>query len=196
MLKIILSAFSTGFAITAFSLYFKDILVLKTKPHAYTWLIWAMTYGTAAAGVWYGGGGLGALSLTLGTFFNISVFIFSLKYGTKNITRSDTFILFLALAAIAVWIQLKKPLVSVILVTAIDLIGYVPSFRKSYAEPWSEALAPWLLFSVANMFALLALTEYNPLTMMYLVAITIANMSLFFFCVLRRRFIPRSGEYS
>jgi hypothetical protein len=187
--KIILTIIATIIGVAAFFPYLRDTFSLKTKPHAYTWLIWAITQGTAVFGIWYGGGGWGALNLTVGTLFVIAVFLFSLKYGTKNITKSDTAILIAALSAIVVWWQLDKPLISVIMVSVIDVIGYVPSFRKSYQEPWSETLISWILFSVSNIFAILALKEYNLLTVTYLAAITSVNIALFLFCFFRRQFV-------
>ncbi len=191
-IKIILTLVATLIGIVAFLLYFKDTFSLKTKPHVYTWLIWAITQGTAVFGIWYGGGGWGALELTVGTLFVIAVFLFSLKYGTKNITKSDMVILIAALAAIVVWWQLHQPLISVLMVSAIDVIGYVPSFRKSYEEPWSETLISWMLFSASNIFAISALKEYNALTVTYLAAITSANIALLFICYFRRQLIPES----
>lgn len=189
--KIILSIIATVIGVAAFLPYLRDTFSLKTKPHVYTWLIWAITQGTAVFGIWYGGGGWGALNLTVGTLFVVAVSLFSLKYGTKNITKSDTAILLAALSAIIVWWQLGEPLISVMMVSAIDVIGYIPSFRKSYQEPWSETLISWILFSVSNIFAILALKEYNLLTVTYLAAITTANIALFFVCFFRRQFIPK-----
>ncbi len=189
--KIILTVIATVIGVAAFFPYLRDTFSLKTKPHAYTWLIWAITQGTAVLGIWYGGGGWGALNLTVGTLFVIAVFLFSLNYGTKNITKTDTAILIAALSAILVWWQLDQPLISVIMVSAIDVIGYIPSFRKSYQEPWSETLVSWMLFSVSNIFAILALKEYNLLTVTYLTAITSANIALFLVCYFRRRLIPK-----
>lgn len=191
-IKIILTIIATIICVVAFFPYFKDTFSLKTRPHTYTWLIWAITQGTAVFGIWYGGGGWGALNLTVGTLFVIAVFLFSLKYGTKNITKSDTAILIVALSAIVVWWQLDKPLISVMMISAIDVIGYIPSFRKSYQEPWSETLISWILFSVSNIFAILALKEYNLLTVTYLVAITSTNIALFLLCFFRRQIIPKS----
>lgn len=190
-IKIIFTIIATAVGVFAFFPYLRDIFLLKTKPHVYTWLIWSITQGTAVFGIWYGGGSWGALNLTVGTIFVIIVFLFSLKHGTKNITKSDTAILIVAFCAILVWWLLDQPLISVIMVSVIDIIGYIPSFRKSYQEPWSETLVSWALFSVSNIFAILALSEYNLLTTTYLVAITLANISLFTFCFLRRTFIPK-----
>src|SRR3989304_3466609 len=189
--KIILTVIATAIGVVAFFPYLRDTFSLKTKPHAYTWLIWAITQGTAVFGIWYGGGGWGALNLTIGTLFVIVVFLFSIKYGTKNITKSDTAILIAALSAIIVWWRLDQPLISVIMISVIDVIGYIPSFRKSYQEPWSETLISWILFSTSNIFAILALEEYNLLTVTYLAAITSANIALFLFCFFRRQFVPK-----
>ena len=189
--KIILTVIATAIGVVAFFPYLRDTFSLKTKPHAYTWLIWAITQGTAVFGIWYGGGGWGALNLTIGTLFIIVVFIFSIKYGTKNITKSDTAILVAALSAIIIWWRLDQPLISVIMVSMIDVIGYIPSFRKSYQEPWSETLISWILFSASNIFAILALEEYNLLTVTYLAAITSANIALFLLCFFRRKFFPK-----
>ena len=189
--KIILTVIATAIGVVAFFPYLRDTFSLKTKPHAYTWLIWAITQGTAVFGIWYGGGGWGALNLTIGTLFVIVVFLFSIKYGTKNITKSDTAILVAALSAIIIWWRLDQPLISVIMVSMIDVIGYIPSFRKSYQEPWSETLISWILFSASNIFAILALEEYNLLTVTYLAAITSANIALFLLCFFRRKFVPK-----
>ena len=82
-IKIILAIIATFIGIVAFFPYLKDTLNRKTKPHAYTWLIWALTQGTAVFAMLYAGGGIGAMNLAVGLFFVFAVFLFSLKYGTK-----------------------------------------------------------------------------------------------------------------
>lgn len=58
-IKFIFALLSTVIVIFGgFFPYFLDIFRKRTKPHAYTWLIWSVTYGTALAGLWYGKGGL------------------------------------------------------------------------------------------------------------------------------------------
>lgn len=185
-IKLLFTIIATFICVISFIPYLRDIFSSKTKPHAYTWLIWTITQGTAVAGLLYGGSGLGALSLIVGLVLVFVVFLFSLKYGTKNITKSDTIILMLALMAILVWWQLHQPLISVVMVSAIDFFGYIPSFRKSYQEPWSETLWTWILLCISNIFAILAFKEYNFLTLTYVITITLANLTLFSICFFRR----------
>lgn len=173
--------------------YVRDIFSLKTKPHAYTWLIWSLTTGTAAFAAYYGGGGIGSINLMLMFFVTFGIFLISIRYGTKNITISDTLTLAVALLAILVWWRLKQPLISVLMVSAIDVIGYFPSFRKTWYEPWSETIISWLGFAAANVFAILALSEYNFLTVTYLFSVTLANAILFLICLTRRPLITKSG---
>ncbi len=185
--KLIFAIISTIIGTASFVPYFRDILRRKTKPHVYTWLIWALTQGTATFAIIHGGGGIGALEFVFGTTFVFIVFLFSLKYGSKNITKSDTFLLIVALIAILVWWQLNNPVLSVVMICVIDVLGYIPSYRKCYEEPWSETLITWISFVVGNMLALAALREYNILTMSYIVTISIANTALFILCIVRRR---------
>ncbi|MEK6945324.1 MAG: hypothetical protein AABW63_00860 [Nanoarchaeota archaeon] len=188
-IKIVFTIVATFLTIIAFFPYIRNIFRNNTKPHPYTWLIWTLTQGTAIFAILYGGGNLGALSLTVGTILVFVIFLFSIKKGTKNIKKIDTIILILAICAILVWWQLDQPLISVIMVSAIDFFGYIPTIRKSWSEPRSETLSSWMLFVIANTFAILALESYNSLTLTYLITITLANLIIFFVCLLRRHYI-------
>lgn len=173
--------------------YLRDMFRNKTKPHAYTWLIWSITYGTATVAMWHGQGGWGFLGMAASCFFIFLTFILSLKYGTRNITKGDTVILILALSAIVVWWQLNNPMLAVLMVSAIDVVGYLPSYRKVYHEPWSETVASWIFFTLANFFSIAAASEYNFLTLTYLLAISTANITLLIICLYRRRIVPESA---
>ena len=185
--KIILSIIATVVGNIAFYPYLKEIFSRKTKPHAYTWLIWSLTQGTGVYEIFHGGGGWGALNLLIGTLLVIVVFFFSLKYGTKNITKSDTIILIFALLAIVVWWQLKMPVVSIIMISAIDFSGYIPSFRKTYIDPSSEPTIAWALFTTSNVIALFSLSQYNILTVTYMAMLGIANFILMMITILRKK---------
>lgn len=191
-IKFLLALLSTVITVAAFSPYLRDIFLKKTRPHAYTWLVWAITQSTATVVLWYGGGNFAAISLTVGTLLVLVVFFLSLEYGTKNITRSDTFVLVMALLAIVVWWKLGNPLLAVIMVSIIDGLGYIPSFRKSFQEPWTETLSFWGAMAIASLLALLANGEYNFLTVTYLATLTIANTILLTLCAVRRRTVSPS----
>lgn len=186
-LKIIFAFIALVVSLFAFYPYLRDIFLNRTKPHIYTWLIWTITQGTAVFALWYGGGGWGAVELTIGTFLVFIIFLFSIKKGTRNITKSDTIILFVALLSVIVWWKLDNPILAVIMVSLIDLFGYIPSWRKCWSNPYSETLSTWVLFAIGNIFAILALNEYNILTLTYLITIIIGNIILVSISLLRRK---------
>jgi len=188
--KLLLAVIATLIGLAAFAPYFLDILKRRTQPHAYTWLIWSITQGTAVAALLKGNGGFGAMNLTVGTSLVFIIFILSFWYGTKNITKSDTAVFILALLGIIVWWLLHQPLVTVIMVSLIDLLGYIPTWRKTFDEPWSETLWSWVAFALSNIFALLALKDFNLLTATYLVSITVANIIVAVILLVRRSILP------
>lgn len=189
-IKFIFSILAAIIGVVAFVPYVRDIYSGKTTPHIYTWLVWLITQSIAVAGAFKGGGGL-VLNLFVGLFFVFLIFLLSLKKGTKNITRSDTVILVGALISVFVYLQLDQPLLAVLMVSLIDLLGYVPTFRKTYEEPWSETVGAWIAFAISNVFAIVALKEYNLLTFTYLATITLANVTVVLICVLRKKYLQR-----
>lgn len=192
--KLIFAIISSAILIIGFIPYFKDIFLNKTKPHLYTWLIWVITQGTATVAAWYGGGKFGVMGLAIGTLLVVSIFLLSFKYGTKDIRKTDTFFLITALLAILVWWQLKNPYLSVFMVSAIDGLGYFPTYRKSFSDPWSETLSFWLMMALLSVFALLALDKYNFLTVAYLATIGVADIILFIECAVRRLIIKSKKQ--
>lgn len=172
--------------------YVRGVLHGETKPHTYTWLIWTITLGTAAAGLLSGGANiLTASGLIVGAVGVLLIFFLSFKYGTRNITNNDSLLLIAALAAVVVWWQLDQPILAVLMVSVIDAIGYIPTYRKSWSEPWSEDMPAWILVTLSYVFSVLSLDSYNLLTIPYLATITLANIILMILLLIRRQKIPK-----
>src|SRR3989338_3694066 len=131
-MKIIFAGVAISIIIIGYIPYLKDIFARKTAPHIYTWLIWLITQSTAIAALIYGGGKMGGAGLVAGVILVFVIFLLAFKYGTKNITASDTILLAFSILAIAVWWQLDSPLLSVVIISLIDGIAYLPTFRKTY----------------------------------------------------------------
>ena len=190
--KFVIAVFATVLCVFGYIPYFRDIFKKKTKPHLYTWLIWGITQGIATVALLYGGGKFGGISLTVGTIFVWIIFLLSFKYGTKDITVSDKIVLTLALLAIVIWWRLDNPLAAVLMISAIDGIGYIPTIRKSFKDPWSETLSSWVVIVIVNSLAFFANSEYNFLTVAYLATIFVANMAVVLVCFFRRRVVKKS----
>ena len=174
-LKTICGIIATVISLLSFFPYAKDILRRKTHPHSYTWLIWTILQVTAVIIMFNTGAGIGALPLAVGAVVCSSIFLLSLKYGTKNITTFDTICLIGALAATAVYFFLHDPVLSVILLTLTDFIGFLPTLRKGYAEPYSETLSLYVMGVIGTSINMIALVTYSITTALYPGCILFAN---------------------
>lgn len=186
-LKIITGLIASAIGIFCFVPYFRDIFLHKTKPHIYTWLMWSLLQGTGVFVMYYGGAGMGISPFVIGTILCGSIFILSFKYGTKNITLFDTVCLIGALIALIFYIFLHDPVLSIILVSVIDFVGFIPTFRKSYVEPKTETSSTYLISAISSMLAIAALLNYSLVTMLYPATLILTDMICWFIIVLRRK---------
>lgn len=185
--KMILGIVATILAIFAFLPYLRDILNRKTKPHIYSWLVWSIIQSVGVLAMIKGGASFGALGLGVGALFCISIFLLSFRYGTKNITTLDTVLLIAALFAIVIWLIQKDPLISVILVTLIDFVAFVPTYRKTYLAPHSETLSSYILDVISNLSAIAAIAVYSLTTTLYIGSLVVTNSVMVLILILRRK---------
>lgn len=194
-IHILFSVISICVGLIAIFPYIIQTFRKTTEPHPYTWLIWTITQGIATAGLYTGDGGIYATAnMAISTTLAFTIFVIaSLRGGLRNITHFDTIILVCACCAIVVWLLLDEPLISVGLATVIDLIGYIPTYRKTYHNPWGEYIATWIGFNLSYVFAIAALYAFNWLTLTYLVSIFAANLVLILLCLIRRRTVHKTN---
>lgn len=185
--KIIFGILATVLALSAVWPYFRDIFKKKTQPHIYSWLVWTIIQAVGVMAMVKGGASFGALALGMGTLFCFFTFILSFKYGTKNITKLDTFLLIAALITIVYWIIQKDPLLSVILVTLIDFIAFVPTYRKTYLAPHSETLSSYIFDVLSNLAAIVAINIYSLETTLYIGSLVATNTIMVLILISRRR---------
>jgi len=185
--KIIISVVAIIFSFIAYGMYVKDILQKKTVPHSFTFFIWGLTSVITWGLQVYGGAGLGAWVTLIAAIILIFIFFLSLKYGEKNITQLDIFFLLVALGALFLWIFAKQPILSVILLVAIDAIGYGPTIRKAWKKPREESLLTWEITASRNILSVFALQSFNVLTYLSPVVCACMNICLSMIVIIRRK---------
>ncbi len=187
MVTYFFAAASSIIGIACFVPYLRDIFKHKTKPHSYTWLIWTILQVTGVAAMLAAGAGIGITSLAIGATLCGFIFLLSLKYGTRDITLFDTLCLIAALGVLAIYFFLRDPLFSIIAVTAIDFIGFMPTFRKAYVDPHSETASNYALSALSSLLALGALQVISVTTALYLVSLVITNGACAAIIIMRRK---------
>lgn len=169
--------------------YIKDIISGQTKPHIYTWIIRFITQSIGVLWMWQWGGWTWVRWPIIGLIGLSIVIILSIKYWTRDITIFDKILLGWWLISVILWWLTDNPLWSVILVSWIDMIWYIPSFRKTWHSPHSETLISWVWYCIANTCVILALAEYNLLTLLYISMILLCNLCMVLIIVSRRKII-------
>ncbi len=168
--------------------YFRSMLKKETKPHAFSWLIW----GTIQAVIFFAqtsnNGGAGAWTVGVGAIFCFTVFAFALFEGEKEITNLDKTSLIVAIFGIALWIITTNPVYSVIILTGVDVVGFIPTFRKSYKKPQEEAASLYAFGAISFGMSIFALQTINITTALYPASVVFTN-TLFVITVLRWRLV-------
>jgi len=172
--------------------YIRDTLQRKTTPHIYTWFIWGLVTAIAYGLQVGAGAGVGSwvtLAVVIVCFF---IFFLGLRNGKKDITKSDTIFFLLSLVALFLWLVAKQPVWSVILVSSIDMLGFIPTIRKSWNKPYSETLFSYELNSFRHGLSILALQQYSIITWLYPATWVIANGLFSIMLIIRRKQIGKN----
>ena len=191
--QIFFTATSSVLSVLCFVPYFRDIARGTTKPHRYTWFIWAVLQAIVAQAMWGGGAGIAIASSVIGAVFCAAIFFLSLRYGAQHITRFDAACLAGALAALTAYLLLHDPLLSVIFATLTDALGTLPTLRKSYHEPGTETASTHLLSAGAGAAALAALAQWSLVTALYVATVTVLDLATGMIVIVRTRTLARQG---
>ncbi len=166
--------------------YLWDILKGRVRPHPYTWMVWSLVSGIVFFGQVAKGAGIGALPTAASEIFTVIIFLFSLRYGFKGITKIDTAFLVLALIGIGLWVATKDPTGSVIIAVAIDLIAFVPTLRKTWRYPKTETPILYSTNVLRHILALFSLQTYNIATTLHSIAMITTNSLMTLIILLRK----------
>lgn len=191
--KEILSAVAIGLTFASFLPYIRSVLRGTTRPHVFSWIIWGSTTLVVFAAQLADGGGVGAWPI--GVSGAVTIYVAGLAYARKSditITTADRLFLLAAATSLPCWYLTADPLWAVVILTAVDVIGFGPTIRKAYHHPFDEQLTFFTLMAARNFVAAAALEHYSATTLMFptvLAAVCVAFIAM----VLWRRWVRCSG---
>lgn len=166
--KEILGIVATVIAIVAFSPYIRSIFKGNTKPHLFSWIVWAITTFIVFFAQVSGKAGAGAWPTGASAIIIIYVaFLAYRKQGDIIITKVDWVFFISALSALPFWYFTSDPLWAVAILTTVDFLGFGPTFRKAYDHPYDELLVFFALTVVRDLLAIMALENYSAITLMF-----------------------------
>jgi hypothetical protein len=192
MLKELLSAAAIVLTFAMFVPYIRSIRSGRTKPHVFSWAIWALSTLVVCVAQLAGSGGAGAWPIGVSGIITTYIAILAYrKTGDTSITRTDWAFFIVALAALPCWLLTSDPLAAVVILTGLDLAGFGPTFRSAYVRPYDERVGFYGLGAVRNLLAILALEHYSLTTVLFPAAVGIACVTFVAMVAYRRKLLGK-----
>ena len=185
--KIAISILAIILVIVGYAPYIKDTIKGTTRPHVFSYFLWIFTTIIIFALQLQEGGGIGSWITFSIVFVMCIVFILSFKNGKRDIRKIDYVFLGLGIIATLLWIIAKQPILSIILLSTVDILGFAPTVRKSWYDPWSETLFLYIITALRHGLAIIALVEINFVTALFPISWTLANALFSLMLIVRRK---------
>ncbi|MDP3741171.1 MAG: hypothetical protein Q8R08_02470 [bacterium] len=185
-LKTALGYLATIISFGSYIPYFRSIFAGKTKPHAFSWFVWGLLTAIAFAAQVSEKAGAGSWVTASTAVACFAVFFVALWKGYRDFVKLDWFALFSALVAIILWALTKNPLLSIILVTVADALGFLPTFRKGYYHPHEETMTLYSFSTLKYAIGIFALESLIFTTWLFPASLVLTN-GLFVLMILHRR---------
>jgi len=186
--KPLFGALSVIIYIGTVALYMRSSMKGPTRPHAFSWGIWALTGIIVSCGQTAVGAGPGAwLQAGLaGACFCIMLLALT-KRGDRSYARQDWIALILALGSVPLWWVTGTPLWSVVLIFIIDTVGFYPTWRKSWHKPYEEPARLYICWSLSGVCSLIAVENYSVITTLSSIGIIAIDLALVALLLGRRK---------
>lgn len=145
--------------------YIKGTWSGKTKPNRASWLIWFLAACTASVVQFSFGAGASAIPIFMAGFIPFLVLLASFK--NKNSYWKAGWLeytcLFFAILSLFAFFVLKTGTWATIFAILADGLGFIPTFVKSWKDPKSENLGPFVsgVFNPMVSLATLSMFSFN-----------------------------------
>ena len=187
MYKDYLSVIGIGLTFLAYIPYIHSILKNKIKPHVFSWLIWGVTTLIVFFAQLSDDGGVGAWVIGVSGVLVTGIALLAyIKKSDSSITKIDWFFLLIAILALCSWYLSSSAVSAVVVLTLMNVVGFAPTIRKSYHQPFSESLSFFVILVPRNLLSIAALEHYSVTTAFFPAVTAVACLILICVVLYRR----------
>jgi len=165
-------------AVIAYYLYFRDMFKGKTRPHAFSWLVWGTLAGNGFFAQISAHAGIGAWATGLTSVASLTIAVFAFRIGATQPTRFDWTLLFMALAGLLLLFVVKNKEAALCITLFALVAGFVMNIRKAYRKPQEENAVAFWLNTLKFVPAIFALASFTFLTMAYPLVAAMGNAAV------------------
>ena len=175
--------------------YLIDIAKKKTKPRVVSWFNWGIL-GAVAGAAALSDGQIPAAVLSFASVVEVMlVVILGLYYGDRRFDKFDVICQIGAAAGLLLWYTLNSPLIAIIVITAVDLIAALPTYKHIWRSPEEETLAAFVLCGVASALTLGTITSLALTGLIYPIYLLLANAGMACMIIYRLRVKAKVAKY-
>jgi len=141
--------------------YTKSMLAGKSKPHRITRLIVWLASVAGVLGVLHTSNLPGKIFAYIFLARASYLLVMSIIYGVGGFARLDKYCLVLGVMALIAYVTTRNGLLAISLGILADLIGYIPTFIKTYHQPQSEDPVFFSIEGAASLFGVFAVWSFQ-----------------------------------
>ena len=141
--------------------YTRSMLAHKAKPHRVTRLIVWLAAIAGLVGVLSSTNTAGIIFAAIFLARASYLLIMSFIYGVGGASRLDKSCLVIGVLALIIYAMTGNGLLAISLGILADLIGYIPTFVKTWHKPQSEDPTFFIIEGIASLFGVIAIWEFR-----------------------------------
>lgn len=185
--ELIFSLISTLLIIIGITPLWRDIIRWRTIPHPFTVGVWLILVSINIYILYVNKQYIGLLMpIILWVCLAGETLIGSMRIQKLSINWFDFLCLALSMWCLIYIILFQNLLNTAILTVIIDFLAILPTFKKSWIQPWTETAWNFFISWIAQLFTLLALTAPNTETLVFWWYVFVMDVLLVIFILSRR----------
>ena len=165
-------------AIIAYSLYFRSIFEGKTKPHAFSWLIWGLLAGNGFFAQMSANAGIGAWATGFTSIACLVIFAIAIYRGDTKATKLDWLLLVLAFISFGLLFVVEDKTIALCITLFATLLGFSLTLKKAWIKPYEEKATSFILNAIKFLPAIFALSSFSFLTIAYPLTAGLGNAAV------------------
>ncbi len=148
-------------SIPGYVIYNLVVVRRAANPSRTTWWVWTMVSGVQLVS-YYHAGARATLVIPMIYFMGrLVTALISLKYGDGGWSKFDRVCLMVVGMSLMLWAVFDSPLIVLVLTLCLDFFGALPTIRKVYQNPESEAAVGWVFWYVGALVNLWAIENWR-----------------------------------
>ena len=168
--------------------YFRDVLKWKTFPHPFSYFVWFILTGFNTLVLLLKWEYISLIPAILNTLSCLTFTFYGIR-TIKNIRINsfDYIFLLFALLLLPFYFYTRDVLLTVIFSIIIDFLGYLPTIKKWWLQPWAETLFTFLVIGLAQLFIVFSQETFTLASSIFWIYACSVNI-IFIVAIVSRRY--------